>query len=477
MLLWKEKNIHKIIFGFLFFSLFLFFFIYYFQFVKAEDFECKDYSDRILKPDEYDKVIEACDKEINSDRQKLQEKNKQTSGVRSEIANLNYKIKISHAFINRKIALANKLKKDIGENRNDIEQLNTDISETKQSLKSLLFQLNTLETNTTLEAFLVSDSLSDFFIEQQVSKVLFETAAEQIKKNKKEKKELEQLMLDLSERELLERQLAQEKQIESEKIQRNKTYKNELLNILKNEEGAIKNTILSKEKTKQTILRRKFTLASGEKISFGDAYHIIRPFKKQLGMDPAFILAILFQESGHRGKIGGNIGRCTYNQANKHGRAKNGYMVMSNTQIPAFKKIMNDLGRDPKVQKISCPIPRDGAYGGAMGPAQFMPTTWLSVRKRVGGLLGKSAEKVSPFLNSDSFLASGIYLRDQYYSKSCSAYAKKYAHISPEYILRERCAASRYYAGGAWFRYRMTYGQQVVNRANRFRADIRILNE
>jgi len=48
---------------------------------------------------------------------------------------------------------------------------------------------------------------------------------------------------------------------------------------------------------------------------------------------------------------------------------------MRNTQKANFVKIMTGLKIPASSQKISCPIPRDGGYGGAMGPAQFMPNT------------------------------------------------------------------------------------------------------
>jgi membrane-bound lytic murein transglycosylase B len=48
---------------------------------------------------------------------------------------------------------------------------------------------------------------------------------------------------------------------------------------------------------------------------------------------------------------------------------------MRNSQKANFVKIMKGLGQNPAKQRVSCPIPRDGGYGGAMGPAQFMPNT------------------------------------------------------------------------------------------------------
>ena len=38
---------------------------------------------------------------------------------------------------------------------------------------------------------------------------------------------------------------------------------------------------------------------------------------------------------------------------------------------------------NPETTPVSCPIASDGAYGGAMGPAQFMPTTWELYKKEL----------------------------------------------------------------------------------------------
>jgi hypothetical protein len=43
-------------------------------------------------------------------------------------------------------------------------------------------------------------------------------------------------------------------------------------------------------------------------------------------------------------------------------------------------------------------------------------------------------------------------------------------------MLRERCAAAKYYAGSRWYTYRFAYGEPVIDRAERFEADIAVLN-
>jgi hypothetical protein len=408
------------------------------------ELKCDDYGKKVLSQEDYDKIIEICDKEIAADKEALARKEGESNGIKAEIQRLDREIKISQAYINKKTAKANRLNRNIKSTILDIKDLSDRLDKINKTLKELLFQRNQVEGNTAIEAILSKKTLSEFFDDLNTASFLEKKIAKEVEVVKKKKDDLERLILELEERESVERQLAAEKKAEYQKIAKNKKYKAELLAISKKEEGGLKERITLKEKAKQAILRKKFTVASGEKVTFGEAFHIINPYKKELGMDPAFVLAILFQESGWGGKIGGNIGQCTYNQKNPCGNNK----VMSESQVPSFLEIMDGLGADAKTQRISCPICKDGSYGGAMGPAQFMPKTWMGIRNSAAKIIGKDPKKMSPFTNHDAFIASGAYLKQQYYSKACTDYANKYKYISSTRTLRERCAAARYYAGG-----------------------------
>ncbi len=344
--------------------------VFYFS-VRAEELKCSDYGKKVMSQEDYDKIIEICDREIAADKAALKKSEGEANGIAAEIQRLDREIKISQAYINKKTARANRLKRDIKSTIADIKELSDRLETINQTLKDLLFQRNQVEGNTALEALLSKKTLSEFFDDLNTSSYLEKKISQEVREIKKKKEDLEKLIIELEERESVERQLAREKQIEYQKIARNKKYKNELLGIKKKETGFLKKRIIDKEKAKQAILRKKFTVASGEKVTFGEAFNIINPYKRQLGMDPAFVLAILFQESGWSGKIGGNIGQCTYNQKNPCGKNR----VMSESQVPSFLEIMKGLGGDPNIQKVSCPICKDGSYGGAMGPAQFMPKT------------------------------------------------------------------------------------------------------
>ena len=441
---------------------------------NAEVWVCSDYKDRVLSEAEFDKVVQACDAEIDKDRQELRKKEGQTKDVAWEVKRIDRKIRISQNFIYQQDLKLKRLRRSIGENKADISNLERDILKLKKNLGQMLYKKYQYKKYSTVETIFSQKSISELFRVKDFLDFLEKRISRDLKEFIAEKKSLEILVGELEERDVLEKELMEKKREELVKIEKNKRYQKELLGILKKEVGVRKTVISSKEKIKQEILKRKFTLASGQKVTFGEAYGIIRPYKRILGIDPAFVLAVLFQESGNKGRIGGNIGRCYYNQRNPCGKNT----VMNSSQKPAFLKIMQGLGQNPSKQVVSCPICRDGAYGGAMGPAQFMPTTWKWVAPAAAKIIGKKVESMSPFTNHDAFIASGALLKMHYYSKACSNYANKYKHIQSTKILRERCAAAMYYAGpGGWYKHRMGYGESVVKRANRFRKDIRILNE
>jgi len=79
--------------------------------------------------------------------------------------------------------------------------------------------------------------------------------------------------------------------------------------------------------------------------------------------------------------------------------------------------------------------------GGAMGPAQGMPVTWLDFKGRVRAIIGPDP---SPWEYRDAFVFSGLHLRDRYrVSTSCSASAG----ASSQTCFAEACSVQAYMGG------------------------------
>ena len=153
---------------------------------------------------------------------------------------------------------------------------------------------------------------------------------------------------------------------------------------------------------------------------------------------------------------------------------------------PIFQVIAATVGFDPNAQPVSR-APGYG-WGGAMGPSQFIPSTWAIYGGYVNSItgqakwgsgytgtwsysqstdiirnmLGKSTPS-NPYDNQDAFLATALLMRD-----NGAAAGTYYA---------ERLAALRYFAGwanaeNASYAF---YGDGVMGHTERIQAEINIL--
>jgi membrane-bound lytic murein transglycosylase B len=93
-----------------------------------------------------------------------------------------------------------------------------------------------------------------------------------------------------------------------------------------------------------------------------------------------------------------------------------------------------------------------------MGPAQFIPSTWMMYRDRLHNILGTPA---NPWSIRDSFLASGVLLTD--------SGARSQTRDG------EWRAAMIYFSGGTTNSTFFWYANQVVDRADQFERDIEIM--
>ncbi len=215
-------------------------------------------------------------------------------------------------------------------------------------------------------------------------------------------------------------------------------------------------TLNDTQKQAEAIRSRLYQLLGvNTQVTFGQALQIATTVSSETGVRPAFLLAILTQESN----LGKNVGTC-----NRAGDppSKSYKVVMNPTRdIPPFLEITQSLGRDPDTTPISCPMHtssgRQEGWGGAMGPAQFIPSTWVGYESKVSAITGKPSD---PWDINDAFLAAGL----------------KLAAGGATSQSGEWDAAMRYFSGGTNPKYSF-YGDSVVAQAASYQTDIDNLNK
>lgn len=234
-------------------------------------------------------------------------------------------------------------------------------------------------------------------------------------------------------------------------VEQSEAEKKKLLSISQNKEKEYQAVLAERQKRVSEIKAKLFGFAGGTAaIPFGQAYEYAKEAATATGIRPAFLLAILTQESN----LGKNVGTC--NRAGDPPSKSWRNVMNPRGEQDAFIRITSALGINPDTTPVSCPLP--GGWGGAMGPAQFIPTTWEYVAPRVAKALGKTA--VNPWAAEDAIMASAIYLVDR-------------GGTGGE--ANERNAACRYYSGRSCDGKRPPnsfYGNNVMALARNIQADI-----
>ena len=348
------------------------------------------------------------------------------------------------------------LDKEIGATTERVQTTEANIENTQAKIGAALRKIEEGEDRNLVEILLENPSLSDFFgninniltVQNALSEALRELQV--LRTDYVAQKE--ELVAQKESAEMLKNnQEAQRRAAESLRRERDN-----VLRITRGKEAAYQQLLVRTQRTAAEIRARLFRLADGGRMTFAQAYEHARVASGVTGIRPELLLAILDRESG----LGRNVGQCSYRTA-MHPRR----------DIPAFREIIAELGMQEDLAagriRVSCPIPRDGAWGGAMGPSQFIPSTWVMYRDRVAEITG--VRPANPWNNRDAFIATALLIRDNFNSTACRN------HGGANQALRERCAAAMYYAGGAWRRFMNSYGRGVMNRAADFADDLVVL--
>ena len=177
--------------------------------------------------------------------------------------------------------------------------------------------------------------------------------------------------------------------------------------------------------------------------SFGDMYQYAKEASKVTGVRPAVILGILREETN----LGQNVGTGNWLVDMKAPR-----------DTEPFKQICSELGLDPNSQPVS--KRQSYGYGGAMGPAQFIPSTWVLYKDRIAKASGQNPP--NPWDPRTATFAAAILMMDNGADGGTAA--------------AERKAALKYLAGSGWNKPAYAfYGDAVMQFAAEYQKDIDVL--
>lgn len=372
-----------------------------------------------------------------------------SSSLQNDINLIAAKIKTEQLDIQAKTLLMKTLGDNIQTQQSTITSLSAHIAQNKKTVSDLFKQIQQTDDTPIVQILFTNQSVSGFFndlIEVEILQQSLNALSAQLAVAEASSAAAKAVLVvkqNATSDALYAIQQAQKT------LKANQSIQTQLLSISKNNEKSYSSLVAQKKAQANAINAKLFALAGGSNpIPFGQAYQYALSAQRATGIDPAFLLAIMTQESN----LGSNQGNCYLtNTATGAGvSVKTGKAftnVMSPANISPFLKITSTLGVDPLHTVVSCP--QSIGWGGAMGPAQFIASTWILFTPRIASALGFTG-LANPWNPQHAFLASALYLTD------LGAGTRTYT--------AESNAACRYYSGSACSRSALvaSYGTSVM---------------
>jgi len=395
--------------------------------------------------------LDELEKEIAAQDALLQGKQKERVSIERDVAILEAQIKKAKLLIQARDISIGKLGGDITQKTATIEDLTKKIDREKESLSQLLRKTDEGDQSSVVELVLSKKNISDFFLDIDSFTSIKGALRDSLAAIAEAKGQTEEEKTALEESKRKEADARAELDAGKRAVQKNEAEKNQLLSITKNKEKEYKKVLNERKKRAAEIRAALFALRDSGQIPFGSAYEYALSASQKTGVRPAFILAIFSQESS----FGKNQGACylkdTSTGAGVGANTGTAFAkVMNPTRdVPPFLAILKALGGDPFNTRVSCP--QEVGWGGAMGPAQFIPSTWAGMQASVASALGKSY--ADPWNPQDAFMAAALYLRDL--GAAGGGYSNE-RDAACRYFSGSKCSKSSFVAG---------YGNSVIAKA------------
>ncbi len=411
------------------------------------------------------------ERQILTQERLVEDKQSERQSLERDISLIEGQIKKTQLGIQARAVAIEQLYDQIGEKEVVLDILSERLKRQQDSLADLVRKSALIDEYSLVEVMLSKQSFSEFFTDVATYQAIKESLNDSLVVLHGIRRDTVEQKNDLENKQVTEAEMKRIQELQKKEIQVKEKEKSQILTVTKGEEKSYQALLDSQRKTASQLRNALFQLlGGGGGIPFPEAVRLSQYASRVSGVDAALILAILEQETN----LGSNLGSCLFTDS-KSSRP----IMHPDRDEPVFLGIAKALGFDPYSRTVSCPIIQNGSrvgWGGAMGPSQFIPSTWAiyggmvnngngweysqssDAIRRINGGSGPS----NPFNNQDAFIATSLLLRD---NGANGTYAG------------DRLAALRYYAGwgGANNPANSFYGDQVINRKSRLAQEIQIL--
>ncbi|MBI3684794.1 lytic murein transglycosylase [Candidatus Azambacteria bacterium] len=332
---------------------------------------------------------------------------------------------------------------EIKEKNGEIGGLENKLKEKKMLLAASLQELNKYDGVNWVGALFFGGNLSDLFNHVRGLQNIQRDVNEFIMHIDDIRKDLESDRSDLEDKKDDMVRLKNLSTLQKQTLEKKQSEKSTLLEQTKGQEKLFQEGLKKSKKDAVMIRQQLFTLESvGVSMSLGEAIEKALFTGQKTGVRPAFLLAIFQVESRLGTYVGGGSWR----------------KDMKPAERPIFLQLTQKLGLDPDTMPVS-KHPYYG-WGGAMGAAQFIPSTWSAYEHQVAALTGHNPP--SPWSIEDAFIASGLKL----VGNGAGSHAYKDEHT----------AAAKYLGGGNYKkRVSQIYANNVMDWAEYYQGQIDVL--
>ncbi len=311
----------------------------------------------------------------------------------------------------RKLSISmNKTSIEISQKKSGISGLSKKIDTSRLGLSASISLLNSYDEENPLIILLKHTNISSFFRSVDALGKVQMNIETSLKNFRDDRAALQNEKQDLEDSEKEQEDLKALQEVERRALAQKQQEKTELLRLTKGKEAVFQQLLQSKKKDISALKTQLFYLEKTG-VTAETALRDADLAAKRSGIRTAFLLALLEVETGKQFEdgvisVGTNLGTGNWQRDLYQCYINIGKRGSAEAEKGAYLQITSSLGLNPD----SMPVSRKPNYGcgGAMGPAQFLPTTWLRFSDDVAQLTGHNPP--NPWNPEDAFQAAAVFL-------------------------------------------------------------------